>query len=128
MATRRRSGRKENPADIFAFQLKAAGVVFMREWTGWHEPDPLHPKRKWRVDFAITRYRPPSNIFQTHLAVEVDGGLFVKGGHNRGAYIEDTMEKTAELLKMGIPTLRVSPRHVTDGRALQWVEQILSRT
>lgn len=51
----------------------------------------FHPERKWRFDFAWLEYK---------VALEVDGGIWIKGGHNRGAQIKKTWEKenAAQLL------------------------------
>ena len=78
----------------------------------------FHPSRRWRFDFAWAE-RPRL------LAVEVDGGLYVYGGHNRGAQIEKDMEKAAEAICMGWTVLRVSGRHVKSGQALEWIERAL---
>lgn len=87
-------------------------------------PQPLiefkfHPTRKFRADFAFLDHK---------LMVEVDGGLFVSGRHSRGASREKDMERDAEALKIGWRVLRVSPRHVYDGRAAQWVADILKQS
>lgn len=95
--------------DELAFSLRAVKIPFeqqVRLWC-WH--------RRWRCDFLVDE----------RLIVEVEGGLFSSGGHNRGAYIEDTMEKLATALGAGYSALRVSPRHIKDGRALKWIEAAL---
>lgn len=76
----------------------------------------FHPVRKWRADYL---WREPK------LIVEVDGGVFVAGRHSRGAGVEADMEKFAEAMVLGYRVLRVSTRHVRDGRAVQWVERLL---
>jgi very-short-patch-repair endonuclease len=76
----------------------------------------FHPTRKWRFDVAW-----PERKF----AVEVDGGLYTRGGHVRGEARERDMERDAEALCLGWRVLRVSSRHVKDLRALQWIERIL---
>jgi len=76
----------------------------------------FHHTRQWRFDLAWVEHR---------FAVEVDGGLHVHGGHNRGAYIEETMVKYAEAILAGWRVLRVSPKHVESGQALVWVEGCL---
>jgi len=44
----------------------------------------FHPLRKWTLDFAWLEKR---------VAVEVDGGLFIRGRHSRGASQEKDHEK-----------------------------------
>lgn len=77
----------------------------------------FHPTRKWRADFL---WREPHMLI-----VEQDGGLFVRGRHSRGVGAELDMEKHAAALAMGYRVMRVSPRHVRNGQAVAWVENIL---
>lgn len=76
----------------------------------------FHPTRKWRADYL---WREPK------LIVEVDGGVFVAGRHSRGAGVESDCEKFAEAMLLGYRVLRVTTRHVRDGRAIQWIERLL---
>lgn len=61
--------------------------------------------RKWRFDFAW-----PDN----KLAVEIDGGLFVNGGHNRGAYLLQQMAKQNAAMLQGWTVLRYSPNQFVE--------------
>jgi very-short-patch-repair endonuclease len=76
----------------------------------------FHPTRKWRFDFCWP---------EQGLALEVDGGGFLQGRHSRGAGMEKDAEKFNEALVLGWKVLRVTPRHVSDGRALAWVQEML---
>ena len=97
-------------ADLLAFHLQAVPIRgFKREYR-------FHPTRRWKFDLAWPERK---------LAVEIDGGLYIRGAHSRGADREADMEKDAEALCLGWRVLRVSPRHVKDLRALQWIERIL---
>lgn len=51
----------------------------------------FHPERKWRFDFVWA---------QIKLAVEIHGGGFVAGRHNRGANVSD-FEKMNEAQRLG---------------------------
>ena len=75
----------------------------------------FHPTRKWRFDLAF---------MDAKIAVEVDGGVFIQGRHSRGAGIEKDCEKFAEATALGWRVLRVTPRHVTSGQAVDWIERI----
>ena len=97
-------------AGVLAGQCKQAGL-----------PEPVrehrfHGTRRWRFDLAW-----PSRM----LAVEVDGGTWIGGRHTSGSGFEADCEKLNEALCLGWRTLRVTPRHVEDGRALQWVTRAL---
>src|SRR3990167_4527452 len=73
------------------------------------------PERQWRFDFA----------FYPKVAVELEGGLFVQGGHSRGmAHIRD-MEKFNEAAARGWRVLRFTNQHLRDPWA---VIQLLKRT
>lgn len=76
----------------------------------------FHPTRRWRFDFAW-----PSRS----IAVEVDGGVFVQGRHNRGVGVEKDMEKFAEAMIAGWRVLRVSTDQVKSGQALAWIQRLL---
>lgn len=71
----------------------------------------------WRFDLAWPDKR---------VAVEVDGGGFVNGGHNRGAHMESDCAKLSTAVALGWRVLRVTPRQVKDGRALKWVEAVIA--
>jgi very-short-patch-repair endonuclease len=84
-------------------------------------PEPVteykfHPSRRWRFDYAWP---------EKSLALEVDGGGFVGGRHSRGTGIEKDCEKFNEAAVLGWTVLRVTPRQVSDGRALAWVQEML---
>ena len=96
--------------DALAAQIVGIGnVVVSRELR-------FHPTRRWRWDVAL----PGSKI-----AVEVEGGLFVKGGHARGVGIMGDMEKMNEAVLLGWRVLRVTHKQVHDGTALALVKRAL---
>lgn len=73
-----------------------------------HLPSPetefrFHPERKWRFDFAWPEHK---------VALEVDGGIWISGGHNRGAQMLKTWEKENEAVCMGWRILRCEPKAV----------------
>jgi very-short-patch-repair endonuclease len=76
------------------------------------------PPRRWRFDLAWESVR---------LAVEIEGGVFLKGGsrHSRGAGFEGDCEKYAEAMLLGWKVLRVTTGMVRDGRALNYIERLL---
>jgi very-short-patch-repair endonuclease len=99
-----------DPEETMAFQLKAAGL-----------PEPIRqfrflPPRRWRADFAW-----PERM----LLLEVDGGVFIAGGHNRGQAYTLDRERDAEAICNGWTVLRVTSGQVESGQALSWVERLL---
>ena len=73
--------------------------------------------RRWRFDFAWPR---------EHLAVEVEGGVWIRGHHSSGAGFAADCEKYNEAALLGWRVLRVTPEMVLDGRALAWIERALA--
>jgi hypothetical protein len=95
-------------------QIKLAGL-----------PEPttefiFHFARKWRFDlYWDSPYR---------LAVEVDGGLYLKGGggrHNRPRGYEEDCRKLNEAALLDLTVLRVTTGMVQSGEALALVERAL---
>ena len=78
---------------------------------GLPEPVPeyrFHPLRKWRFDYAFPLHR---------VAVEIDGGLWTQGRHNRAAgYIAD-MEKLNAAALLGFRVLRYTPQQLNQAIA-----------
>jgi very-short-patch-repair endonuclease len=66
----------------------------------------FHPQRKWRFDFAWEYAGGMMAGRAVKLAVEIDGGAFVRGGHNRGAQQNKDHEKSNVATAMGWRVLR----------------------
>lgn len=64
-----------------------------------------HTERRWRFDFAI----PTAN-----LAIEVEGGIFVKGAHSSGVGISRDIEKYNEATLCGWHVIRVTSNMIKD--------------
>jgi very-short-patch-repair endonuclease len=73
--------------------------------------------RRWRFDLAW-----PEHL----LAVEIDGGGYVNGRHSRGKGMDNDCEKFAIAMIMGWRVLRVTPTHVQNGQAIQWIQSLLT--
>ena len=79
----------------------------------------FHPRRRWRFDFAWPLYK---------VAVEVDGGIYCRGRHVRGAGFERDAEKGNEAVLAGWRVLHFTPRQVKSGTAVQTIEALMKRT
>ena len=95
-------------------QLQQAGIPFEREYR-------FAPPRRWRADFQIGC----KHTMGRDILVEIDGGGYVGGRHSRGAGIERDCEKTSAAAILGYRVIRVTPKHVEDGRALEWIRAAL---
>jgi len=88
---------------------------------GWPIPEAevrFHPTRKWRFDWAWADQK---------LALEIDGGVWVRGAHGRGTGIVRDQEKGREAAALGWRIIRCQPKELfTPGvldainRALKW--------
>jgi very-short-patch-repair endonuclease len=64
----------------------------------------FHPFRKWRADFAHL----PSRTL-----IEIEGGIYVNGRHNRGAGFAADLEKYLEAGLSGWRLIRLGPNELT---------------
>ena len=60
----------------------------------------FHPTRKWRADYAWPKYM---------LILEVEGGIWKRGRHNRAVGFKKDMEKYNAASRMGYTLLRYTP-------------------
>ena len=79
-----------------------------------HPQHYFHPTRRWRFDFAWPEYK---------LAVEIHGGIFIRGGHNRPIQQTKDWEKQREAVRLG---WRVLPFGTLDCKDMAWVVQTVA--
>ena len=75
----------------------------------------FHPTRRWRSDFLVGK----------ELLVEVEGTTAEFGRHQRQDGFQKDCIKYAEAMAMGYKVLRVTPKMVSDGTALMYIENVL---
>ena len=82
----------------------------------------FHDKRRWRADFAHVEGR---------VLVEVEGGIWVNGRHNRAAGFNADLEKYLEAGLLGWRVFRLGPDQITlenvarlERQVRGWIEQI----
>lgn len=81
--------------------------------SGLEQPIPefrFAPPRKWRFDWCW----PDSKI-----ALEVEGGIWTRGRHTRGAGFLKDLEKYSEAAILGWTVIRVTPDMMNNGKALE---------
>ena len=82
------------PAQLFAALCKSEGLPAP---TAEHR---FHPTRKWRMDFAWVEH---------FVALEVEGGVWIGGRHNRGSgYLRDVEKYNAAAMR-GWLVLKCTP-------------------
>ncbi|HUU23465.1 MAG TPA: DUF559 domain-containing protein [Phycisphaerae bacterium] len=87
--------------------------------TGSPAPTRQHrfaPPRRWRFDFAWPAQK---------VAVEIEGGTFVRGRHTRGAGFQGDCEKYNAAVSLGWRVLRYTSVDL-DRRPAQMIEEILA--
>jgi very-short-patch-repair endonuclease len=98
------------PNDIFtAICGKNNGVECVKEHL-------FHPTRKWRFDYAIPSHK---------IAIEVDGGVWVNGRHNRPAgYLKD-LDKFNAAASMGWLVLKFTPDELLKSATLDLIRETI---
>jgi very-short-patch-repair endonuclease len=64
----------------------------------------FHSERRWRADFAHL----PSRTL-----IEIEGGIYINGRHNRGAGFAADLEKYLEASLAGWRVIRLGPNELT---------------
>jgi very-short-patch-repair endonuclease len=105
--------RRSTAEGELAWQIKAEGLPTPEREFRFHET------RRWRFDFAWPDRK---------LAVEVDGGVWTRGRHTRGAGFERDCEKLNEAVLLGWRVLRVTPGMVKLGEAVRVLKVALEVT
>ena len=75
--------------------------------------------RDWRFDFCW-----PDQM----LAVEVEGGAFVNGRHNRGAGFSADLKKYQEAMRLGWTVYRCDGHLIRTGEAIEIIEALYERS
>lgn len=85
---------KQPKTDIFTTICKSdLKIEVLKEYI-------FHPTRKWRFDYSLPQYK---------IAIEVDGGVWINGRHNRASgYLKD-LEKFNAAASMGWVVLKFTP-------------------
>jgi len=73
-------------------------------------------KRKWRFDYYWEEWK---------LALEVEGGVWINGGHTRGSGFVKNMEKYNTAATMGIRLIRCLPKEVCTWSTILCIDQAL---
>ena len=92
-----------------ALHLKAEKIDFEREYR-------FHDTRRFRFDFALLEHK---------IAVEVDGGMWMKGGHTSGVGASRDREKDELALRDGWTVYRCTPEMVKKGSAIDTIKILI---
>jgi len=113
LTARRRLDQSTAAHDLLLFQLRHCGLsAFETEYRFAQEAN----GRQWRWDIAFLEPR---------LAVEVDGGIWVKGAHGHPTTILRNMEKRNWGARLGWRVVCFTPDEIENGQALAFIEACL---
>ncbi len=94
---------------LMAHYLTELGVGFKTEYR-------FHEERKWRFDFAVPEHR---------VAVEIEGGIYVQGRHNRGKGYQSDLDKYNAATACGWRVFRFSTQDVKSCKAKETIGNAL---
>jgi len=114
---RRRRGPLALPRAIKRRAASAGEELFVVQMRCSNIPEPVrehkfHDTRRFRFDFAWPERK---------VALEIDGGVFSQGRHNRGKGYENDCIKFAEAAKLGWRVYRFSTGQVRSGEAISYI-------
>ena len=96
-----------SPLEVqLAFQMDAIGLRYVSEYR-------FDAVRRWRLDFAFVEHK---------VGIEVEGGIWTNGRHNRGSGFEADAEKYNALASAGWRLFRFTPGMIKSGVALKVIE------
>lgn len=104
---------QENRLGVMAFDIT---------WSPYGIPTPetefkFHPTRKWRFDYAWPKLGK--------IAVEIEGGIWSRGRHTRGAGFLADMDKYNAAGKAGWRVFRFTPDQLEKGGAQEFMKDVL---
>lgn len=99
---------KSKLEEALAFQLETENIPFEREYR--------FCQRRWRYDFYI----------KPKLLIEVQGGVWINGGHNRGSGYEKDCEKMARALEKGYIVLYCVAKDIKNGSTIKTIKKLFS--
>ena len=119
--------QKHNPALVTAF-FASYGI-----------PKPefefrFHSTRKWRFDIAwpMDEYKHTTHLEQPHVPrpvyLEVQGGIWIRGGHNRGAQMVKDWEKYNMATELGWRPLFCQPEDLMKQKTAEMIRRALCLT
>lgn len=78
----------------------------------------FHGTRRWRFDYAWPEFL---------VALEVEGGVWTRGRHNRAAGFLKDIEKYNAAAQLGWLVVRCTPKDLATQATVQLVESVLKR-
>ena len=76
----------------------------------------FHESRRWRFDFAYPDHK---------IAIEVEGGVYTRGRHTRGAGFTADCEKYNAATELGWKVYRYTTQQVMEGKAIEQIKRLI---
>ena len=76
----------------------------------------FHATRRWRFDYCW---------IDEKIALEVEGGIWINGRHNRGSGFIKDMEKYNNAALLGYRVIKCTPKTLTDINNIELIKNIL---
>lgn len=101
----------------------ALSLSFQARWKGLNGPEltpeyKFHASRRWRFDFVH---------LPTMTAIELEGGIFMRGRHSRPKGMQNDCDKYNAAATLGYTVFRIATGQVTRERLNQIIQTISSR-
>lgn len=116
--------RKPDAHTLLEEHMKELGLGFVPEYR-------FHSKRKWRFDYLVWIHMDNdsapafANIGRPKVvAIEIEGGIWARGRHTRGAGYQADLEKYREATRMGFSVYRFSTQEVVNGTAREFLAEL----
>lgn len=77
----------------------------------------FHPTRRWKLDYAFVDHK---------LALEVEGGVWIIGRHQRPKGFLKDMEKYSEAAIAGWCVIRVTPKELCTQKTIELITRALA--
>jgi len=78
----------------------------------------FHSVRRWRFDLAF---------LENKLAIEIEGGVWIRGRHTRGSGFISDIDKYNNAVLLSWKVLRFTPNDVKTGKALQVINSFFHK-
>lgn len=87
-------------------------------------------ERKWRFDFILGRRASIGDwvamkVEHLMIAIEIQGAIWIQGGHSRGSGYMRDIEKHNEATLLGWRILKFTPEQVKNGEAIKFIKRLL---
>ena len=96
---------------LFELILAKEGLQYVTEYR-------FHPTRKWRADYAF---------IDANLLVEVEGGLWIGGRHNRPISMIKDFEKYNSATMIGWSILKFTPSQLNECATIDMIKEFVNQ-